>query len=586
MEAPSIVIFPFENFVPAGDTEYLVDGLVDELIHQLSHLQGLRVLARHSAVRSQSMGYGPTELKSELGVSHLLTGNVRANGEYFRVTTQLTETGSGFVMASERFEKKRTDLLSLQDALAHTIADHLKLQLLPGTTPTAATESEGLGYAAYLRGRHLHNRNDPDGVTEAISCYEDAIRLSPHFAPSYAGLSRCHAFLGLRGIVNHTEGMARAREFAFRAIELDPQLEEAHLGLGEVYLYAWEWEKAAKSLRLALEINPGNALVHRVYGRYLLFVLEWEQAKKEIELALRLDPLSLEIKFALADVMMMAQDYEGAVRICRQILELQPGYRMAMNTLGYSLKMLGHLDEADEVFDEVYEILGRGNKGITALGSMYATRGEQEKAYAVIDRLRERMASEGSNSLNLDISFIYHDLGKTAESVAHLEKLLDPPHGFLPFIYRHPAWQRLWELPAFEALTAETGLIAHLEKRKAAPPAFVQTLQSDTSEGITLDLADLILVQALDNYARVVWLERGKARHKTLRITLKGLQAQLDAPFIFRCHKSFLVNTRHRFQLSGNAKGFKLRCKDWPEPIPVSRSLNQEVVDLFSKYPS
>lgn len=580
-DVPSIAILPFDNLIPGGEEDYLIEGLVEELIHHLSRLPDLRVLARASTLRARNLGMGNAELRASLGVSHVLSGSVRAHGSSIRVNTQLTETAEGYVIASERFDKAKTDLLSLQDALAHTISDHLKLQLLPSKHRQG--DLEGQAYQLYLKGRHLQNANSAEAMRDAIPLFVQSSTLAPDFAPAYAALSRCYAFLALRMNMDHDEGMARARAAAFRAIELDPRLEEAHLSLGEVYLYAWEWKKAAKSLRLALELNPGNALVHRAYARYLVYVLEPQQAIKELELALRLDPLSVEIKYGLADVLMIDGQLELAIQICREILELYPENRVAMNTMGYCMVLLDRFEEAEEVFKQVYELLGRGNRGLTSLAILWAKRGEVERTLKAIQVLNERMIEESEPGLHLDIALLHLFLGRREVSMDHLRKLLNRRHGMLPFLHRHPAWADFHGDPTWQSLMAETGLLAHLEERKSGPSEFVRTLKSDTSERITLDLSDLVLVQALDNYARVVWTERGQTRHKTLRISLKSLLAQVEAPFVLRCHKSFLVNSRHPFHLKGNAKSLKLHSSCWSEPIPVSRSLIKEVAALFPK---
>ena len=582
----AIVILPFDNLLPSGEDGELVEGLLEDLIYYLSRVPGLRVMARHSAERAKLLGWDHLQIREALDVSHLLTGSIRAKGELVRVGIQLSETENGFLLASERFDLDRHKLHGLQEALAHSIAEHLQLQLkaLPSSRVQALDRAGPEAYPIYLRARLLHNRNDPAMLSDAVTAYEQSIAHAPGFAPAHAGKARCLAYMAIRGAIDFQSGMAQARQAAFRAIELDPQSEEAHLSLGEAWLYLWEWDKAERSLRLARELNPGNALVHRSYARYLIFANDLKQARKEMELALRLDPLSVEIQYGLADVLLLDGALEECKAVCRQILERQPDYRSARNAIGYALMLQGKLDEAEVLFDEIYTELGRGDRGLTPLAAIHGMRGEVDRARAALEVLKERAERDPSGGLELDLALIYMCLGKNEEAIYNLSKLRDKGHGFLPFLYRHPSWRKLQDTAGFEALMAETGLPAHLKARKSTAPAYARTIRSDTSEDLTLDLADLLLAQALDNYTRICWIERGELRQRILRLSLKSLAHQVaDLPFLFRCHKSFLVNTRQPFAPSGNSRGLKLHSDHWKEPIPVSRSLHKEALEHFSK---
>src|SRR5205809_810707 len=267
--ARSLAVLPFENTSPDPETDYLSDGITDELINALTKVNGLRVASRTSVFALKGKPQDVRAIGALLGVSAVLEGTVRKAGDRLRITARLTAADDGRHLWSERYDRKLDDVFAIQDEIAGTIVSTLRTTFLAEVadpTPKRYTESV-IAYGLYLKGRYCWNMRSREGARDAIRYFEQAIAADPRYALAYSGLSDAYALqVDYRG-VPVAEGLTRARVYARQALALDDSLAEAHTSLGWVlFIYDWDWDGGAQAFRRAVELNPGYATAHQWYS--------------------------------------------------------------------------------------------------------------------------------------------------------------------------------------------------------------------------------------------------------------------------------------------------------------------------------
>jgi adenylate cyclase len=322
-----IAILPFSNISPDPKDEYFADGLTEELISVLSQLRDLRVISRTSVMQYKSTTKTASLIGVELGVVSILEGSVRKAGNRIRVTAQLIDAGSDRHLWAKTYDRELDDIFAVQSEIARQVAEALQVEL-------RATEAARLGargsvvpdsYLAYLKGRtRLHERTDT-AIAEAKEQFELAVALDPKNAAAYSGLADATRLLGWR-----THGVPRAsweettRGLVARAIELDPDLAEAHTSLGLILWEAYDYPGAEREYQRALALNPSYAAAHHWYATLLEDEGRLEEALREMQLAEAADPLAGGYVGVLAGMLIDLKRFDEGFRKIQRLGALEP----------------------------------------------------------------------------------------------------------------------------------------------------------------------------------------------------------------------------------------------------------------------
>jgi TolB-like protein len=217
---PSIVVLPFSNLSP-DPKAYFSDGLTEEIIHALSSIRGLRVVARTSAFALKHRNADVREIGRALNVGFVLEGSVRKSGNALRVTVQLASTSDGYQLWSRRYERSLEDLFAVQDEIAFAISDMLRVGTANQPRALLANAGNFEAYEWYLRGRHHLNRQTREEFHRAIECFEEASARSPGYAPAFSGMAVAWHYLGLFAMDAPFDTLPKAQKAAARALEID-----------------------------------------------------------------------------------------------------------------------------------------------------------------------------------------------------------------------------------------------------------------------------------------------------------------------------------------------------------------------------
>src|SRR5437660_523128 len=301
----SIAVMPFVNESDNADVEYLSDGMTETLISSLSQLPNLNVKARSSVFRYKGKDTNPQTVGKELNVQAVLNGRVAQRGDQLTLTLELVDVQTENVIWSEQYNRKQSDLVSLQSEIARDVSSKLKIKL-SGADEQKLTKNyteNAAAYKLYLQGRFYANKRTPKDSRKAIDCFQQAVSSDPNYALAYAGLAISYAYLTIYGDDPASETFPKAREFALKASQLDSTLAEPHIILGLLkFLSDHDFSGWERESQLALAANPNSTDAHRLNGLRLTCLGKFEEALAEDQRALEIEPLSTaaNINYALS----------------------------------------------------------------------------------------------------------------------------------------------------------------------------------------------------------------------------------------------------------------------------------------------
>jgi TolB-like protein/Tfp pilus assembly protein PilF len=456
----SIAVLPLVNASNDPNTEYLSDGISDALINSLTELQQLRVVARSTAFRYKGKDLDPQTVGRELNVQTVLMGRVRHLGDTLNIQVDLVDTSTGAQLWGTEYERKLSDLLSIKQTIAREVTDKLRLKLSGAEqqrlTKRDTTNSEA--YQFYLRGRFYWNKRTPEGLKKAIEQFQQAVDKDPSYALAYAGLADAYSTLPGYSATPANEVVQKASAAAARAIELDPNLAEAHVSLaGTMMNFNSDPAVAEKELQRAIELNPNYPTAHHWYALLLATLGRIDEAKREIRRAQQLDPLSLIINRTVGNVFFWAREYDQALEQFKRTLEIDPNFPPAHEDIAVIYGMKGRYEEAVQEINKAITLNGRLPHYVATLGCIDANSGHKDEALKMLKELLAREHTEYVSSA--DIALVYVALGDKEKAFERLdEATTKEEHRTNVNLKIGPAWDPLRSDPRFAELLRRAGL--------------------------------------------------------------------------------------------------------------------------------
>ncbi len=348
--ATSIAVLPFADMSPAGDQEYLSDGIAEEILNALAHVDGLRVTGRTSSFSFKGRSGDLRDIGRELGVSALLEGSVRKVGNRARIAAQLVGASDGYRIWSGTFDRDLTDVLAVQDEIARSVVEALKVTIGPGPVRKAEHRIRNRdAYTRYLLGQQLVNQGTPEGIRGAVDAYEEALELDPRFAPAWAGLAVALIWRAdyAETATRVAEDQQRSSAAAERAVALGGATAEGHAARGYVRTFCtWDWAGARSDLELALSLAPSKARCLYAYGELQAATGQLPAAIVSARGAVDLDPFAAQYWACLGRLYEATGEHDLARTTLERALQLSPGHAFAACDLAITELLAGHADAA------------------------------------------------------------------------------------------------------------------------------------------------------------------------------------------------------------------------------------------------
>ena len=323
----SIAVLPLLNESGNSGDEYFSDGLSEELISALAQVKGLKVIGRSSSFRFKDKKTDVKTIGEELGVSTLLEGTVRKQGDQVRIVAELINTADGSELWSRTFDRELKDIFAVQAEIAEAVATSLELTLLgteDGSAQKASTKSME-AHNAYLQGHFYFQRRNLEDYRKAVGFFDQAIRFDSDYALAYAERSEAWAWIGDLSSEKKKEAWKAAGSDAEKAIAVDPNLAEAHAALGWVrFFIEWKFAEGLAELRRAQQLSPWNPTASDLLARVVVYFGQFEQAEKVARQSIELDPLAYQARISLARVLFAEGKLDETEAAARKAAELQP----------------------------------------------------------------------------------------------------------------------------------------------------------------------------------------------------------------------------------------------------------------------
>jgi len=461
--SPSIAVLPFTNLSADKENEYFSDGLAEDIIDALTHVPGLRVMARTSAFAFRGKEADVREIGARLNVEHILEGSVRRAGSRLRVTAQLVKASDGYHLWSQRFDREMTDIFAIQDEISQAIVEKLRVRL-SGNAPLVKRYTENLAaYDLCLKARYHLLKMTQEGREAGRQYCEQAIALDPKYALAHVVLAESYLWSAYWGSTNPRAAFSGAKSSALEALRLDDTIADAHSALGTVLGSGeFDWPGAEREFRRALELSPSSAAVRYdyawCYAMWFLFPLgRLEQAMTEMRRALELDPLDPFYNTLLGYLLHSARQSGPAVAQLRHAIDIDPTFFFPYWFLSVALIVTGQLDEAITAAEKANELSGGHALTLGSLARVYGLVGRTAETRQLLEELTVRRQSTYVPASAF--VFVYSGLGKLDSCLEWIARGIEERDPILVTALKSaPTIDPLRSHPAFQSLLQNMNL--------------------------------------------------------------------------------------------------------------------------------
>jgi adenylate cyclase len=393
----SIAVLPFVNMSPEKDQDYFCDGITEEIINALAHVENFKVIARTSAFAFKDKHVDIREIGRMLDVETLLEGSIRKTDNRLRITAQLIKVADGSHIWSEHYDREIKDVFAIQDEISLAIADNLKVKLLGETKAMIAKRhSENLeAYNLYLRGIYCYQMMTAEGFKKASEYFERALQNDPNYALAYFGLAIVNGASTFWGNVPPDEGYPKANELCNKALKLDSTLAEIYWQLGNNNtFYYWNWKEAERNYKHAIQLNPNSPLIHTEYSLLLSCIGRHEEAISEAKRAQELDPLSGYVNTLAGGTYVYAGQLDRAIEEFQKSLMINPNYFLTHFELGADYLLKSMFKESVAEYEKAADLSNGNPFVIASLVSGYYLIGKKDEAEKLFESLKKRSETE------------------------------------------------------------------------------------------------------------------------------------------------------------------------------------------------
>ena len=455
----SLAVLPLSNLSRDPEQQFFSDGMTEELIASLGRIRTLRVISRTSAMRYRDTKKSVPEIARELNVDGVIEGTIQKSGDRVRITAQLIDAERDRQLWSARYERDLNDVLALQSDVARAIAREIQVAVSPQELSRLAKRApvDPEAHRLYLLGRYHWNQRSADGYQKALEAFQRSIAKDPTYASAWAGLADTYTTLGFY-VLTPREMAAKAKSAALKALEIDPDLAEAHASLGNIlFSFEWNWRSAEEEFRRAIELNPSYVTGRHWHAMFLAALGRSDDALAEERQALEYDPLSLVVNSALGLQLYFARRYDQAIEHLRRTLDLDPDFRLANVELGYAYAAKGSFREAIAIGEKYFAIPDADAYARGALPYFQGRAGNRDETLRLIDHLKSLSKERYVNPAIFLLAYL--GIGDREETFAWLEKAIQE-RAVLLYIKLDPIFDPIRDDPRFAQFVRRMGLPA------------------------------------------------------------------------------------------------------------------------------
>ncbi len=506
-EVTSIAVLPFVNMSADSENEYFCDGLSEELLNALTRVENLKVAARTSAFSFKGKNVTASGIARALNVTSILEGSVRKSGNKLRISVQLVNATDGYQLWSERYDRELQDIFDVQDEIALSVVDALKVTLLKGEQAAVLKRyTENVeAYQLYLKGRFYWWKSTPEDFHKSREFFQRAVEADPNYALGYCGLSSYYGFGSAFAMVPPEIGWPKAIEANNKATALDDSLPEVHNDLAGISMVYYRNPAAAeREARRAIELNPKFQEIHYLYSNYLITRNRFDEAIAAAREAVELDPLSLRVNHNLAFTYYLTHRYDESVKQYRQALELDEHNPLAHEGLSDALEQAREFEDAITHRATALQLTGKAGAA-NLLQNVFAEKGFAPAMQALAEKeVEELKAATSAGQYIPAIKFVrtYVRLGEIDQAFLWFEKACAERNVFALFIQTDPFYDRLRRDARFDEILHRFQLAGSARGPVMKADTSVENVQAESSPSLKSDPSG-----SSDN-SQVSWMNR------------------------------------------------------------------------------
>jgi adenylate cyclase len=418
-------------------------------------------MAQSTVFRFKGRGIDPQAVGRDLNVRAVLTGRVMQSGGSLRIGAELVDVATGSQLWGAQYDRKPGDIFAIQDEISNEISEKLRLRLTRAQKKrlTRRHTEDPEAYRIYLKGRHHWNRWTEEGFYKAIEYFQQAVEKDPAYALAYAGLADSYVLLGWNSYLPPNDAFPKAKAAAWKALQFDPDLGEAHAPLAAaLWLHDWQWQEAQKEFKRCLELNPTYPTANHWYAEYVMTMGRHAEAIAIIKNSQTLDPLSLIINVAIGRDYYLARRYDEALEHLLQTVELDPNYPVTYWVLGLLYMTTGRCELAIAAGEKAMNLSGGSPLMRAALAHSYGKAGRPKEALQILEDLT-KLAKHKYVAPHF-FAGIHIGLGENDRALEYLEKSYEEHSHWLIYLHIDPSMDDLRNDPRFQDLLRRVGLPA------------------------------------------------------------------------------------------------------------------------------
>jgi tetratricopeptide (TPR) repeat protein len=381
------------------------------------------------------------------------------SGGSLRIGTELVDVATGARLWGAQFDRKPGDIFAIQDEISNEISGKLRLQLTRAEKKRLVRRhtEDAEAYRLYLQGRHHWNRWTEEGFYKAIGYFQQAFEKDPSYALAYTGLAESYVLLGWNSYLPPKDAFPKGKAAAMTALQLDPDLGEAHTSLAAVlWLHDWQWQEAQTEFKRSLELNPTYPTANHWHAEYVMTMGRHLEAIAKMKNSQELDPLSLIINVAIGWASYMARRFDEAIEQLLRTVELDPNYPVTYWILGLLYRKTGRYELAITAGEKGVNLSGGSPLMRAALAHTCGESGRAKEALQVLDDLIE-LAKHRYVAPHF-LAGIHIGLGENARAIEYLEKSYEEHSHWLIYLHLDPSMDALRSDPGFQGLLRRVGL--------------------------------------------------------------------------------------------------------------------------------
>jgi adenylate cyclase len=424
LDASRVAVLPFANMSPDPSDSYFADGITEEIISTLSGVSGLNVISRTSIMGYKGTTKRVKEIGGELEAGSVLEGSFRKAGNRIRVTAQLIDVRDDRHVWTHSYDRNLDDVFGVQTDIAKQVSDALRVKILAPEInrierkPTESTKA----YTFYLRGRYHLNKRNIEDIEKAEEYFDQAVREDQDFALGYVGLADSNELLSFNWHIEAEARHEKAKTMIAKALEIDPDLAEAHTTRALILLHDYNLRDSEKEFKKAIELKPSYPTAHQWYYHLLLPEQRYDEALSQIEKALELDPFSVVINLNHAEYYALRKDYSKALDLHKKTLELDPNFALVHFELG---GVFGKMKKFDDMERECKIGVGLLQKSFPQVAKMTdAMLAYLQEDKEGVRRLMPELEAHAGEALSeaIQIAGLYFFLAENDKGFEWLEK--------------------------------------------------------------------------------------------------------------------------------------------------------------------